>query len=135
MHGCRRRHRNKYLIPGPQLKQASLVDRVEGILSVSLLVSTLDQLAVGGALTGVTPLVGEGGVAEVHLGIQVIASRLGDTEASVRQGHVVEMGAEALVAPGPDRMDVGLIQVFLRGQGCRAFREEKGSYIYVNTDI
>lgn len=57
----------------------------------------------------VTPLVGEGGVAEVHLGIQVITSGPGNAEASMRQGHVVEMGAETLVAPGPNRVAAGLM--------------------------
>lgn len=55
-----------------------------------------------------------GGVAEVHLGVQVVAAMLGYTEATVGERHVVQMGAKALVGPGTYWVAAGLVQVWLR---------------------
>lgn len=77
-----------------------------------LLVHALNHLVA--LRTGLPVTARQGEVAEVDLGIQVVAPSLGDAQAAVGHSHVVEVGAKALVAPGAHRVTAGLVQVRLR---------------------
>lgn len=131
VHHCGRRDGHEDLVACSQLKQAALVHRVEGVFCVrsptfgphslqqlngpqvgGFLIDALNQLVAYAILIA---LAGRG-VAEVHLGVQVVAAVLGYAKASVDQRHVVQMGAEALVGPGTYGVAAGLVQVWLRGE-------------------
>lgn len=88
---------------------AHALQQLDGPQVRGLLVDALDQLVAGAVLLA---LAGRW-VAEVHLGIQVVASVLGHPQAPVGQSHVVEVGPEALVGPGAHRVAAGLVQVRL----------------------
>lgn len=128
MHHRRRRDGHEDLVPGTELKQTPLVHGVQCILGVrrpafgahtlqqldgpqvrSLLVDALDQLVASAMLL---TLAGRR-VAEVHLGVQVVAAVLGHAQTPVGQSHVVEVGPKALVGPGAHRVAAGLVQVRL----------------------
>lgn len=128
MHHRRRRDGHEDLVPGPELKQTPLVHGVQRILGVrrpafgahtlqqldgpqvrGLLVDTLDQLVAGAMLLALTGR----RVAEVHLGVQVVAAVLGHAQTPTGQSHVVEVGPKALVGPGAHRVTAGLVQVRL----------------------
>ena len=135
VHHGGRRHRHEHLVSGPQLEQAALVDGVQRVLGVGrpalgphalqqldgpqvvgLLVDALDQLVAG---AGLVRLGAGRRVAEVHLGVQVVAAVHGHAQAPVGQGHVAQVRAEAAVAPGAHRVAARLVQVWL-GVGVRA---------------
>lgn len=130
IHSCGRRHRDEDFIARTEFEQATLVDRVKGILTVrgptfgthtlqelnragvgSLLVNALHHLVAdrGGAVV----VAGEGEITKIDLGIQVVAARAWDAQTAVGHCHVVQVRAEALVSPGSNRMPAGLVKVRL----------------------
>lgn len=77
-----------------------------------LLVDTLHHLVADGAR--VVIVTGQREISEVDLGVQVVAAGARNTHAAVGYGHVVQVGAKALVPPGSYRMPTGLVKVHLR---------------------
>lgn len=134
--------RDKELIASLQLKQSSLVERVEPVVRLgcpALGADPFEQedgLAVGGLPVDALHELGDGdpgagpiaGVAEVDLGVDVVLARLVDPQPPIPVGDVLQVRVDGAVFPEGDGVAAGLREVPKAfGVSCREERVTQGS--------